>query len=157
MLQKLVIKPMQSVHALISLNQIIIFKISSFRRSHCLATITFILDIQFRWLNLYCDGSIKNIWNLIRGVVAWERVGTAFPHLFLVWERVPTPLCTSNLTWKCGIQKITLKHGCDLTDGLATRRFALLVKSVHSITRGSSVEILVGECSLYSYYLVQFF
>jgi len=54
-------------------------------------------------------------------------------------------------------QKITLKYGCDLTDGLVTRRFALLVKSVHSETRGSSVEILVGQCSLYSNYLVQFF
>jgi len=73
------------------------------------------------------------------------------------WERVPTPFCTSSLTWRCGIQKITLKHGCDLTDGLATRRFALLVKSVHTETRGYSVEILVGECSLYSNDLVQFF
>jgi len=26
--------------------------------------------------------------------------------------------------------QITLKHGCDLTDVLATRRFALLVKSL---------------------------
>jgi len=47
-------------------------------------------------------------------------VGTAFLHLF----------CTSNVTWRCGIQTITLEHGCDLTDGLATRRFALLVKNV---------------------------
>jgi len=81
-------------------------------------------------------------------------VGTSFPHLVLA---VPTPFCTSNLTWRCGIQKITLKHGCNLTDGLATRRFALLVKRIHSETRGSSVEILVGECSLYSNYLVVFF
>jgi len=36
------------------------------------------------------------IWSLLlsRGVVGWERVGTAFSHLFLVWERVPTPFCT---------------------------------------------------------------
>jgi len=26
---------------------------------------------------------------------------------------------------------VILKHGCDLTDVLATRRFALLVKSLH--------------------------
>jgi len=32
-----------------------------------------------------------------RGVVGWESVGTAFPHLFLAWERVPTPFCTSNV------------------------------------------------------------
>ena len=56
-------------------------------------------------------------------------VGTEFPQLFLAWERVPTPFCTSNVTWRCGIQKITLKHGCDLTDGLATGRFARLVNS----------------------------
>jgi len=94
---------------------------------------------------------------LPRDAVGWERAGTAFPHLFLAWERVPTPFCTSNLSWRCGIQKITLKYGCALTDELATRRFALLVKSVHSETRGSSVEILVGECSLYWNYLLQFF
>jgi len=53
---------------------------------------------------------------------------------------------------------ITLKYGCDLTDGLATRRFALLVNSLHSETKRSSVEIFVGECSLYySNYLVQLF
>jgi len=27
-----------------------------------------------------------------RGVVGWERVGMAFPHLFLAWERVPMHL-----------------------------------------------------------------
>ena len=38
-----------------------------------------------------------------RGVVGWEweRVGTAFPHLFLV--RVPTPFCTSNVTWSLDV------------------------------------------------------
>ena len=55
-------------------------------------------------------------------------VGTAFPHLFLACERVPTPFCTSNVTWGCGIRKITLKHGRDLTDELATRRFVYTVK-----------------------------
>ena len=84
-------------------------------------------------------------------------MGTAFPHLFLAWEHVPTPFCTSNFTSRCGIQTITLKHGYDLTDGQATRRFALLVNSLHSETKRSSVEILVGECSLYSNYLVQLF
>jgi len=92
-----------------------------------------------------------------RGVVGWERVGTAFPHPILAWERVLTPFSTSNVTWRCGIQKITLKHGCDLTDGLATRRFALLVNSSHSETKRSSVEILEGEFLLYSNYLVQLF
>jgi len=89
--------------------------------------------------------------------VGWERVGTAFPHLILAWERVPTPFFTSNVTSRCGIQKITLKHGCDLTGGLATRRFALLVNSLRSEIKRSSVEILVGECLLYSNYLVQLF
>jgi len=37
------------------------------------------------------------------------------------------------------------------------RRFALLINSLHSETKRSSVEILVGECSLYSNYLVQLF
>ena len=27
-------------------------------------------------------------------------VGTAIPHLFLVWERVPTSFCTRNVTWR---------------------------------------------------------
>jgi len=49
---------------------------------------------------------------------------------------------------------LTTTHGCDLTDVLATRRFALPVK-VYSETGRSSVEILVGECSLYANYLVQ--
>ena len=61
------------------------------------------------------------------------------------------------MTSRCGIKKISLKHGCDLTDGLATSRFALLVNSLHSETKRSSVEILAGECSLYSNYLVQLF
>jgi len=34
-------------------------------------------------------------WWLFRGVVAWERVGTAFPYLF--WS---IPFCTSNVTWR---------------------------------------------------------
>jgi len=51
--------------------------------------------------------------------------------------------------------KITLKR--DLTAGLATRRFGLQVNSLHSETKRSSVEILAGECSLYSNYLVQIF
>jgi len=70
------------------------------------------------------------------------------------WERVPTPFCTSNVTWGCGIKTITLKHGCNFTDVLKTRRFALLDKSLHEKGR-SSVESLVRECSLYSNYLVQ--
>ena len=45
-------------------------------------------------------------WNKTRGVVRWERRYHAFLHL------------------------ITLKRGCDLTDVLARRRFALLVKSL---------------------------
>jgi len=94
----------------------------------------------------------KTIFHFSRGVVGLARVGTAFPHLFLTWECIPTPFCTSNVTSRCGSHKITLKHGCDLTDGLATRRFALLVNSLHSETKRSSVEILVGECSLYSSY-----
>ena len=48
-------------------------------------------------------------------------VGTTFPHLFVVWKAVPTPFCISDLTWTCGIETITLKHGCDLTDVLVTR------------------------------------
>jgi len=39
---------------------------------------------------------------------------------------------------------ITLKHGCDLTDVLATCRFALLVK-VYSETGRSSVKTLAGD------------
>jgi len=35
--------------------------------------------------------------------------------------------CISDVTWRCGIQTIRLKHGCDLTNVLATRRFPLLV------------------------------
>jgi len=38
--------------------------------------------------------------------------------------------CTDNVTWRCGIQTITLKNGYDHTDVLATRRFALLDKSL---------------------------
>ena len=45
------------------------------------------------------------------------------------WECVPTPFCTSSVTWRCGIQAMTLKHSCDLTDLLATCRFTLLVQS----------------------------
>jgi len=30
--------------------------------------------------------------------LGWKRVGTAFPHLFWMWERVPTPFCTRNVT-----------------------------------------------------------
>ena len=89
--------------------------------------------------------------------MGWERVGTAFPHVFLAWERVPTPFNDCNVTWRCGIHKIILKHGCDFTDGLATRKFSLLVKSLHSGTKKSGVEILVGECSLYSNCLAQLF
>jgi len=48
----------------------------------------------------------------------------------------------------------TLKHGCDLTDVIVTRRFALLVK-IYNETGISSVDILAGECSLYSNYLMQ--
>jgi len=32
--------------------------------------------------------------------LGWKRVGTAFPHLFWMWERVPTPFCTRNVTWR---------------------------------------------------------
>jgi len=46
------------------------------------------------------------------------------------------------------------KGGCDLRYVLATRRFALLVKICSEKGR-SSVEILVGERSLYSNYSVQ--
>jgi len=46
---------------------------------------------------------------IARVVVGWEHVGTAFPHLFAL---------------------STLKHGCNLTDVLATPSFALLVKSL---------------------------
>jgi len=61
--------------------------------------------------------------------VGWERVGTTLPYIFLVWESVPIPFYISNGTWSREIQTITLKHSCDLTDVLATCRFALLVKS----------------------------
>ena len=71
----------------------------------------------------------------LKHTTGWERMGTAFPHLFLAWERVPTAFCTSNVTSRCGIQHITLKHGCDLTDGPAARRFALPVNSLHSETK----------------------
>jgi len=53
--------------------------------------------------------------SLLRGLFQWcsaverVRLRMAFPHLFA---------------------QITIKHGCDLTDVLATRRFALLVKSL---------------------------
>ena len=46
------------------------------------------------------------------------------------WERVPKSFCTSNVTWRCGIQTITLQHGCNRTDVLATPKFTLLVKSL---------------------------
>jgi len=54
---------------------------------------------------------------------------------------VPTPFCTSKVRCRCGIQTITLKHGCDLTDVLSTRKFALLIKSLQwnrKIHRGNS-------------------
>jgi len=69
-------------------------------------------------------------------------------------KRVPTLFCTGNVTWRRGIQTITIKNGCDLTDVLATRRSALLVKSLHW-NRKIQCEVLVGKCSLYSNYLVQ--
>jgi len=43
------------------------------------------------------------------------------------WERFTTSFCTSNITWRFRLYK---NIGCDLTDVLATRRFALLVKSL---------------------------
>ena len=90
-----------------------------------------------------------------------SRVGTrgnGVPTPFILWERVPTPFCTSNITCRCRIQTIILKHGCVLTNVLATRRFSLLDKSqqlVKSLQTGrSNVEIRVGEWPLYSNYLV---
>ena len=44
------------------------------------------------------------------------------------WNGVPIHFCTRNVAWKCGMQTITMKHGCDLTDVLTKRRFALLGK-----------------------------
>ena len=65
-----------------------------------------------------------------RGVVGWERRSHTFLHY-------------CNVTWRCGIQTITLKHSCDLTDVLATHRFSLLVKSLQW-NRKIHVEILAG-------------
>jgi len=119
------------------------------------------LAIQADWSYWHTQARICSfalvIIHITRGVVGLEHVGTAFPHLFLARERVPTRFCTSNVTWRGVIQKITLKHGCDLTDGLATRRFVLLVRSLHCETKRSSVEILVGKCLLYSNSFVQLF
>ena len=72
------------------------------------------LHIVIMAVGLYCD--LESFPDTSRGVV--------------MWERVPKPFCTSNVNWRCGIQTITLKHDCDRTDVLATRRFALLVKSL---------------------------
>jgi len=48
---------------------------------------------------------------------------------------VSTPFCAGKVTWWCRIQTITLKHGCDFTDVLATRRIALLVISLQWNTK----------------------
>jgi len=71
--------------------------------------------------------------------------GNRVPTPFLVWERVPTPFCTSNITWRCGIQTIILKHGCVLTDVLATRRFALLDKSQQLVKKSTNRKIQCGN------------
>ena len=72
-------------------------------------------------------------------------VGTAFPHLFLVFALVTS---LENLDY---FKTWLRSHRCVTVLLLATRRFVMLVSSL----RRSSVEILVGECSLYSNYLVQ--
>jgi len=40
---------------------------------------------------------------MTRVLVGWERVGTMFSYIFLVWESVPITFCTSNGTWRCEI------------------------------------------------------
>ena len=75
-------------------------------------------------LHVSCCGSCMVAQNIRQGCTrVWFRG-------VVEWERVPTPFCTSNVTWRCGIQAVRLKHGCDLTDVLATRRFVLLAKSL---------------------------
>jgi len=58
---------------------------------------------------------------------------------------VPTPFCTSNITWRYGIQTIIFKHGCVLTDVLATRRFALLDKSKQLVKKSTNRKIQCGN------------
>ena len=92
-------------------------------------------------------------WKLvtIRGVVGWERCShTSF------W-RVPTPFCTSNLTLRCGIQKITLRlrsHRWASNTQICTAS-QKCTQWNKTIQCGNSCS--VGECSLYTNYLVQFF
>ena len=57
---------------------------------------------------------------------------------------VPTPFCTSNVTWRCGIQTIIFKHGCVLTDVLATRSFVLLDKSKQLVKKSTNWRIQCG-------------
>ena len=46
------------------------------------------------------------------------------------WERRSHTFFGVGMRSHTFLHKITLKYGCDLTDVLATRRFALLVKSL---------------------------
>jgi len=73
--------------------------------------------------------------------------GQNYCNLYLTtgggWECGPTTFCISDVTWRCGIQKIRLKHGCDFADVLVAvaRRFALLVTSLQwnrKIQRGNT-------------------
>jgi len=71
--------------------------------------------------------------NMVRGGALWwgplgpplnpAMVGTR-------WNGVPTSLFGVGMCSRTFLHEITLKHGCDLTDVLATRRFALLIKSL---------------------------
>jgi len=79
-----------------------------------MSIVSFALAVVFI-IRLFSTSAVR--W---RGVVGWERRSHTFLHL------------------------ITLKHGCDLTDVLATCRFALLVK-VYSETGRSSVKKLAGD------------
>jgi len=58
---------------------------------------------------------------------------------------VPSPFCTSNVTWRCGIQTIIFKHGCVLTDVLATRSFVLLDKSKQLVKKSTNRKIQCGN------------
>jgi len=47
-----------------------------------------------QWRN--CWGSGNRGTNRPRGVMGWVDVGRGFPHLFLAWERIPTPFYTNS-------------------------------------------------------------
>jgi len=60
-------------------------------------------------------------------------------------ERRSYTFCTSNITWRCGIQTIIFNHVCALTDALATRRFVLLDKSKQLVKKSTHRKIQCGN------------